>query len=658
MGTAAHQQHAQFDPIDHDDNPRFMTGAVGPAPFGATGSRSLLSGQAQILFDVSDLIYYIGHHPNLTGIQRVQSSIVLSIVRGVLFPSTSVIFLSFNAKNKRWGVIPTGFFVSLLEDLFLPARLRLVTFSTEDARHGVLPGAMDFDPVGTLGERPSVLCLLGAAWVQRDYFHRILSLKRRFGTRFVMMVHDLIPIYAPDTCDQGTTRVFSTFLRRAVWHVDHYLTVSEYTAKDLRRYIGSLPLPEPPITVTRNGSSFGEFLQQSTVKDEFNPTGLPDRFVLFVATIEGRKNHRLMFEVWRRMIEAGDDVPQLVCVGRVGWKAEEFLAKLVETNYLNGKVILLQDVSDAYLRHLYNQCLFTVCPSFYEGWGLPIGESLAAGKICVCSNRASLPEVAGDLGVYIDIDSIELSVVVIRRLILDEVARQYHEEDIRRLYRPITWQSVAEVVITTCEAATKAEWLDPYPYSAVPYSTEISFARLTQDEERSFGNDLLTEIVSARRGYFLRDFLQERNFQRGEEARSGGQWAEIEKWGTWLCEHRGDLTLALAPHESHLYYIYLRLRVSKPLSDLPIRLFANGELAWNDCIGSRPRNIVLRVSKNAASTNGWWLLQVRAEIDLSTETRSQIAMLDTRIPTIGFERLVVVPDSDLKSRIDILTFLM
>jgi glycosyltransferase involved in cell wall biosynthesis len=250
-----------------------------------------------------------------------------------------------------------------LQDLFLPEARRLVAFPAEEARYGMLPGAREFDGAGILDDgNPSVLCLLGAAWVQRDYLHRILTFKRRFGTRFVMTVHDLIPIYARETCDQGTARVFEEFMRRALRHVDHVLAVSRNTADDLRRYVKSLSLPEPPITVTQNGSSFEEFLPNGGVAASSGMDDIPDRFVLFVATVEGRKNHRLILDIWRRMLAAGDDPPHLVCVGRLGWKSESFIAELVETGYLNGKVILLQDISDADLRRLYAKCLFTVCP--------------------------------------------------------------------------------------------------------------------------------------------------------------------------------------------------------------------------------------------------------------------------------------------------------
>jgi glycosyltransferase involved in cell wall biosynthesis len=632
--------------------------AGAPAASGRTGARPAPFVGTRVIFDISDLVYYIGRHPNLTGIQRVQSSIVLSIVAGGLLPQSAVLFLVFNARSRRWMTIPTGYLVRLLDELFLPEEQRPVSFATDEVRDGILPGAVEFNGAGLLDDgNPSILCLLGAAWVQRDYFHRVAALKRRYGTKFVMVLHDLIPVYARETCDQDTARVFDDFLRRALRHVDHVLSISENTAKDLRRYARSMSVPVPPITVTRNGSSFEEFPPKGSYAAEVAAEEIPDRFVLFVATIEGRKNHQLILDIWRRMLAEGGDPPHLVCVGRVGWKSEPFVAKLIETNYLDGRVILMQEVSDAYLQLLYSRCLFTVFPSLYEGWGLPVGESLAAGKVCVCSNRASLPEVAGEFGAYLDIDDPEQSLRVVRDLISDTAGREQLEQKIRRHYQPVTWKSVAERVVAACKATAKIDWQEPYPYPAIPYSSEVSFAWFGGNDQRTSGDELLARIVDARRGYILRDPLSEESFLRGEEGRAGGIWAEPENWGTWLCQGGGEVALGLAPNDSELYDVFLRLRASGPVAELRVRLTANGDPVWEGSIGPQARNIIARVRRRGAGT-GHWLLRLRVDLDLSAELRAQIAVLDRRVPTIGFERLVVVPDSDLKTRVDILYALL
>jgi len=612
----------------------------------------------RLLFDISDLVYYIGHHANLTGIQRAQSSIVLAILGNDLFPQARLTFLSFNARTGKWVAIPTGFLFTLLEDLFLPEAQRLVSFPVEEARYGVLPGGREFTGFGVLDEgSASVLCLLGAAWVNQDYLHRVLALKREFGTKFVMTVHDLIPIYARETCDQDTARVFEEFMLRALRHADHILSVSESTATDLRRYAASLQIPTPPITVTRNGSSFGEFLPQLEAEGDQRAEDLPDRFVLFVGTIEGRKNHELMLKIWQRLIADGDDPPDLVCVGRLGWKSSAFISTLVETDYLGGRIHLLKDIGDTDLRVLYGRCLFTVCPTFYEGWGLPIGESLAMGKICVSSDRTAVPEVAGEFGVYIDIDDVEASLAVIREMIADAPKRKRLEAKIRRDYKPITWRSVADRVVEACLAAAKTKWQEPYPYTAIPYSTEISFGRLDRNIDGT-GELLLARIERARKGIFLADYLTDLAFLRGEEARSGGYWAHPEEWGTWACYHGGEIVLALPHDDSLSYYVVLRVRTSGPAEERPVRISANGDVVWEDSIGPDSRDIAVRVRRNSASAGDGWRLRLRAQIDLTPELHGQIAALDARVPTIGFERLIVVPENDLKTRLDILYMLL
>jgi glycosyltransferase involved in cell wall biosynthesis len=626
-----------------------------PAPRALPRSPAIAS--TRILFDISDLIYYLGEHANLTGIQRVQSSIVLSVLSHGVLPQSALIFLSFNARSRSWVSIPTGFLFALLQDLFLPMAQRTVTFPAEDARYGILPGAKEFTGIGVLdGGGPSVLCLLGAAWVHQDYIHRVLALKRQFGTRFVMTVHDLIPIYARETCDQDTAVVFEEFMRRALKHTDHILAVSENTARDVKRYSASLQLPEPPITVTKNGSSFTEFLQEGAAQGEIAVGELPERFVLFVATIEGRKNHQLILDIWRRMIDEGDDPPHLVCVGRLGWKSTGFISTVVESGYLGGRIHLLREICDADLRMLYSRSLFTLCPSFYEGWGLPVGEALAMGKICVCSDRASLPEVAGEFGVYIDIADLEGSLGVIRGLLSDDAARGRLEAKIRRGYEPITWHAVAKRVVAACQSAAGVVWQEPYPYTSIPYSSEINFGRLDRDIDGT-GEAVLARIERTRRGLFLGELLQEQNFLWGEEIRSHGFWAYPEDWGTWACHAGGDIAVALAPSDSLLFDVFLRVRVSGLLTDHPIMLSANGRPAWNGPIGEGSRNIHFRVRKQTLGTGGW-RLRIRAELALPGELRSQIAALDTRVPTIGFERLVVVPENDLKRRVEILYALL
>jgi glycosyltransferase involved in cell wall biosynthesis len=125
-------------------------------------------------------------------------------------------------------------------------------------------------------------------------------------------------------------------------------------------------------------------------------------FVLFVSTIEKRKNHELLYRVWVRLIESGCEVPQLLFVGMRGWGVDELLADISRDRRVKNRIHVLNNVSDAELTFLYDRCLYTLYPSFYEGWGLPVVESLAFGKFCLCSNAGSLTEAGEDFCEYID----------------------------------------------------------------------------------------------------------------------------------------------------------------------------------------------------------------------------------------------------------------
>ena len=176
---------------------------------------------------------------------------------------------------------------------------------------------------------------------------------------------------------------------------------------------------------------------------------LPERYTLFVSTIEVRKNHRLLVRVWRRLLErhGADAVPVLIFAGQIGWLVDDLLADLTASDYLNGKIVVMSGLSDAELRQAYRSCSFTLFPSLCEGWGLPVAESLAQGKFCVASNRTSIPEVGGDLIDYFDPSNDDDALAKIERLLLDPDYLAAREARLRAEYRPRSWADCAHTLM-------------------------------------------------------------------------------------------------------------------------------------------------------------------------------------------------------------------
>ncbi len=106
-------------------------------------------------------------------------------------------------------------------------------------------------------------------------------------------------------------------------------------------------------------------------------------------------------------------------------------------------------------------CLLTVFPSLYEGWGLPIAESLAHGKFCLASNRTSIPEVGGDLIDYFDPSDADNALAKIERLLFEPYLAA-REARLRAEYRPHTWADCARSLVRKLDPQAPQATLDPH----------------------------------------------------------------------------------------------------------------------------------------------------------------------------------------------------
>lgn len=499
-----------------------------------------------VVFDISDLVFYIGHHDNLSGIQRVQCCVIQAVMKYGLHDPRDLRFISYDRDLRSFRSVDPDRFLALLDDLALPKERRTVEFDAAAARHGRL---FPQEPLAAfLRPGRTTVVLLGAAWVIPEYASLIVNLKRTHDARFAMLFHDFIPIYARETCDQGTAVVFREFVDQVLPVVDLAMCVSRSTERDLKRYCGERGVPVPPTLVTQLGTSFDEFFPaagDAAAPSRSSGAGGRDPFVLFVSTIEGRKNHNFMFRTWRALIERGVDVPRLVCVGRIGWRAETFLTNLLESDYLGGRIELREDVSDEALNRLYRDCLFTVFPSVYEGWGLPIGESLGHGKLCVLADNSSLPEVAGEFGCFIPIDDVEGAADAIAALLDDPDRLHAYEEAIAARFTPLRWEDIAGRVVEGCLALQRSE-VPTYRRALVVPGTEYTVKKLQGGFDGLLGRAMLEAMEEACSAPIMGGTAKAAHRVAGLHSRDSN-WFPAERWGSWALHERAGLQFAIDP---------------------------------------------------------------------------------------------------------------
>ncbi len=310
-----------------------------------------------------------------------------------------------------------------------------------------------------IAQRGDVLVVLGSPWFEQEYAEMAGYARGRLGLRLAVLVHDVIPVRRPEWVDRGTVRVYRNWYRTVLPLADLVLGNSQATASDTENWCArdSIPLVGP-VRVLPVGTGFGAVSARGGA-----PAPLPESllvrlgrrpYVLFVGTIEARKNHLLLFRAWRRLMDemGPEQVPDLVFAGKVGWLVNDLMNQIENSRNLDGKLHVIQGLDDASLHALYDNCLFTVFPSFYEGWGLPVSESLAAGAPCICSNTTSLPEAGGTLARYFDPFDLDDAVSVIGNAIRDPHGLADWRARVRREFVPVGWDRTAAALCDAVDA--------------------------------------------------------------------------------------------------------------------------------------------------------------------------------------------------------------
>ncbi len=214
----------------------------------------------------------------------------------------------------------------------------------------------------------------------------------------VLTVHDLIFHHLPQHHKPLNRwyldRTMPLYCRRA----NHIIAVSEATRRDL---IDIYQVPAEKVTVVLEAAD-PRFRPPSaaTLKAVRARYKLPEAYVLYVGTIEPRKNLIRTLHAWGELYQVGE-APPWVIVGKHGWLSDDFYAAL-KSSPSRGAVRFTGYVADADLPALYAGATAFLFPSLYEGFGLPPLEAMACGTPVLCSNTSSLPEVVDDAALTVD----------------------------------------------------------------------------------------------------------------------------------------------------------------------------------------------------------------------------------------------------------------
>lgn len=271
-----------------------------------------------------------------------------------------------------------------------------------------------------------------------DLYHATDFVLPPTRARTLLTVHDLSFVRVPETASPRLKAYLDVVVPRSVRRAEHILADSQATKGDL---ITLYDTPTDKITVLLCGVD-ARFhpVADPAIRQKYS---IPPRpYIFSVGTVQPRKNYARLIQALAALRARSYDVDLVIAGGR-GWLDDPIYAAISDLN-LTDHVHVIGFAADDDLPALYSQALITAIPSLYEGFGIPVLESMACGTPVVTSNVSSLPEVAGDAALTVDPTDLDAIIAAMQRLIDDETLRaDLSARGIARA-RQFTWERAAQ----------------------------------------------------------------------------------------------------------------------------------------------------------------------------------------------------------------------
>jgi glycosyltransferase involved in cell wall biosynthesis len=287
-----------------------------------------------------------------------------------------------------------------------------------------------------------------------DLLHSIDFIPPQRGARkHLITVHDLNFIYFPEFLTEESKRYYVDQIQWAVNHADHITADSEATRQDVIAHLHVDPAKITTVYLAAN-PLYSRDYSPAVIEATLAQHNLPPGFILFVGTLEPRKNIPRLLRAYKEMREeTAVDVP-LILVGSKGWIYDEIFATIEQLG-LQGHARHLSGIYDEALAHLYRAAGVLVTPSHYEGFGLPALEAMHSGCPVIVSNRGSLPEVVGPAGLLLAPDDVTGWAEALARVLTDSALRDTMVAQGKTQAATFSWPRTASQMLDLYEKVSR-----------------------------------------------------------------------------------------------------------------------------------------------------------------------------------------------------------
>lgn len=377
---------------------------------------------------------------NFTGIPRVVMELTKQLYHA---PGLELIFLEYHQKKDDFEIIDAKDFAAFCREK-KGNRKRLRT-----GAHIPLLGM----------EKDSVFFDADAVWktrVRRSYLYPGL---KAAGVKIVPFVHDIIGVTHPQFCPLDDMLNFLDFAGAVIQYADEIVVTSRATQSAIEDLCGKLDVTCPSVKIVPLGGDFkkpsekdaagriskkaagGRPVGQSMVSEEIVEIAKSGPYLLMVGTIDPRKNHKLLLAAYDRGLKKLG--MHLVIAGHKGWDVDDFIKRMEGHEDFGKGIWHVNGASDEEIDYLYAHCYALAFPSYIEGYGLPIIESMVRGVPVIAADTPINMEVGGEYALYFSQDKPEELAEAVSGLL--EKPLEYESiKDKLKSFAPPTWEETAK----------------------------------------------------------------------------------------------------------------------------------------------------------------------------------------------------------------------
>lgn len=362
----------------------------------------------------------------VTGIQRVVRNVLIELEKEI---PEQLVLLAYSIKRDG--------FVEVNKDSFF----RFYQGRVKDKPNMLTKKKINIEEI----ESGNIFFELDSVW-NSPYKRSILLPKlKKGGVKIAVYIYDIIPVTNPEFCYDETIFQFMNYLGAALQYADILIASAQSTLDEVYKLMDELELQHIPGYYSWLGSDFcgGKEIDVDVIPEKVK-AAVSSKYVLCVGTVEPRKNHKFLLDVFEKKLF--DKGINLIIAGKMGWNVEDIEKRIKENDYFEKNLFHFNGLSDMAIEFLYKNAFMLAFPTYNEGFGLPIVEALERGTPVIASDIPVLREVGKDYCEYFELNNVNEFCNKVSLYLEDGEKYQALKEKVMT-YKSFSWQETAARII-------------------------------------------------------------------------------------------------------------------------------------------------------------------------------------------------------------------